>query len=154
MAYHNGSVWPHDNALIAHGLARYGLAEKALQIWTGLFEAGMYFRPAPDAGAVLRLCPRARRGAGPLPGGLRPAGLVGGLGVPALSGLPGPGDQRPRGCKSRFTRPHLPASLGELRIHNLEVAGATVDLLLVRHEHDVGVNVLRRDGDVQIMVVK
>ena len=53
-----------------------------------------------------------------------------------------------------FTRPQLPASLGELRIHNLEVAGATVDLLLVRHEHDVGVNVLRRDGDVQILVVK
>jgi hypothetical protein len=43
---------------------------------------------------------------------------------------------------------------GELRIHNLEVAGATVDLLLVRHEQDVGVNVLRRNGDVQILVVK
>lgn len=52
----------------------------------------------------------------------------------------------------RFTRPQLPASLGELRIHNLEVAGATVDLLLVRHEHDVGVNVLRREGNVEILV--
>jgi hypothetical protein len=41
-----------------------------------------------------------------------------------------------------------------LRIHNLEVAGATVELLLVRHEQDVGVNVLRRNGDVQILVVK
>jgi glycogen debranching enzyme len=53
-----------------------------------------------------------------------------------------------------FTRPQLPASLGELRIHNLEVAGASVDLLLVRHEHDVGVNVLRRDGALQVLVVK
>jgi glycogen debranching enzyme len=53
-----------------------------------------------------------------------------------------------------FTRPRLPASLGELRIHNLEVAGASIDLLLVRHEHDVGVNVLRREGDVQILVVR
>jgi hypothetical protein len=44
--------------------------------------------------------------------------------------------------------------LGELRIHNLEVAGATIDLLLVRHEHDVGVNVLRREGDLRISVVK
>src|SRR5262249_25963438 len=43
MAYHNGSVWPHDNALIAQGLDRYGLGEKALRIWTGLFEAGLYF---------------------------------------------------------------------------------------------------------------
>jgi len=53
-----------------------------------------------------------------------------------------------------FTRPHLPHSLNELRIHNLEVAGATVDLLFVRHQDDCGVNVLRRDGDVQIMVIK
>jgi glycogen debranching enzyme len=53
-----------------------------------------------------------------------------------------------------FTRPCLPASLNELRIHNLEVAGSTVDLLLVRHEYDVGVNVLRREGDVRIMVIK
>jgi hypothetical protein len=47
-----------------------------------------------------------------------------------------------------FTRPHPPISLGELRIHHLEVAGATVDVLLVRHEQDVGVNVLRCNGDV------
>ena len=43
MSYHTGSVWPHDNALIAHGLSRYGLTEKSLQIWNGLFAAGMYF---------------------------------------------------------------------------------------------------------------
>ena len=43
MAYHNGSVWPHDNGLIAQGLARYGMGELSLQIWTGMFEAGRYF---------------------------------------------------------------------------------------------------------------
>jgi hypothetical protein len=53
-----------------------------------------------------------------------------------------------------FTRPQLPASLSELRIHNLQVGDSAVDLLLVRHENDVGVNVLRREGDVQISVVK
>ena len=52
-----------------------------------------------------------------------------------------------------FTRPLLPLSLGELRIHNLEVAGGTVDLLLVRQEHNVGISVLRRDENVQILVV-
>jgi glycogen debranching enzyme len=56
------------------------------------------------------------------------------------------------GAQICFTGPRLPASLGELRIHNLAVAGATVDLLLIRHEHDVGVTVLRRDGDVRIIV--
>jgi len=53
-----------------------------------------------------------------------------------------------------FTRPRLPACLAELRIHNLAVAGSTLDLLLVRHEEDVGVNVLRREGGAQVLVVK
>ncbi|HTC89931.1 MAG TPA: hypothetical protein VK686_16600, partial [Bryobacteraceae bacterium] len=53
-----------------------------------------------------------------------------------------------------FTRPHLPSSLGELRIHNLEVAGATVDLLLNRQEQNVSVDVIRRDGNIQVMVIK
>ncbi|HEV2211701.1 MAG TPA: amylo-alpha-1,6-glucosidase, partial [Verrucomicrobiae bacterium] len=38
MSYHNGSVWPHDNALIACGMARYGLGGYAAGVFTGLFE--------------------------------------------------------------------------------------------------------------------
>ena len=53
-----------------------------------------------------------------------------------------------------FHRPRLPAFLPELRITNLDVAGATVDLLLVRHGDDVGVNVLRRVGDLSVVVAK
>ena len=60
------------------------------------------------------------------------------------------------GCQAQicFTRPQLPAALAELPIHNLEVAGAVIDLQLVRHQHDVGLNVLRREGEVRILVVK
>jgi glycogen debranching enzyme len=153
MAYHNGAVWPHDNALIAYGLARYGLADAALRIWSGLCGAGVYFDlhrmpelfcgfpQAPGEGPVLypvACAPQAWAAASVLM--LFQAGL--GL---AING---------RDRHVSFTRPRLPASLGELRIHNLEVAGATVDLLLVRHENDVGVNVLRREGDVRVTVVK
>jgi hypothetical protein len=53
-----------------------------------------------------------------------------------------------------FSSPHLPAFVGELRVHNLEVVGATIDLRLVRHDEDVGVNVLRREGGIGITVVK
>lgn len=52
-----------------------------------------------------------------------------------------------------FTRPQLPASVGKLWIHNLEVGGATVDLLITRHADDVSVNVLRRTGDVRMMIM-
>jgi glycogen debranching enzyme len=42
-SYHNGSVWPHDNALIAHGLRRYGLLDKANRIAAALLEATPHF---------------------------------------------------------------------------------------------------------------
>jgi glycogen debranching enzyme len=42
MSYHNGSVWPHDTALIAAGFARYGLKSQALQLQEGVFAAAAY----------------------------------------------------------------------------------------------------------------
>jgi glycogen debranching enzyme len=153
MAYHNGSVWPHDNSLIAQGLARYGLGDLALQIWTGMFEASLYFdlHRMPELFCGFPQAP----GEGPTlypvacaPQSWSAASVF--LLFQACLGLEINGPE----AQVYFTRPRLPASLGELRIHNLEVAGATVDLLLIRHEQDVGVNVLRRDGDVEILVVK
>ena len=43
MSYHNGSVWPHDNALIAAGMARYGCTADAAVVLTGLFGASTAF---------------------------------------------------------------------------------------------------------------
>ena len=50
MSYHNGSVWPHDNALIAAGIARYGFRQEAARIFDGLFDASTYveFRRLPE----------------------------------------------------------------------------------------------------------
>jgi glycogen debranching enzyme len=153
MSYHNGSIWPHDNALIALGLARHGMGQEALQIWTGMYEAGCYLELhrmpelfcgfTRDAGEAPILYPVACA-----PQAWAAASVF--LLFQACLGLTinGPAAQ------VFFHRPRLPAALNELRIHNLEVAGATVDLLLVRHEHDVGVDVLRRDGNVQVLVMK
>jgi glycogen debranching enzyme len=152
MSYHNGSVWPHDNALIAHGLARCGFGDLALQIWTGQFEAGTYFdlHRLPELFCGFPQDP----GEGPIaypvacaPQAWSAAAVF--LLFQACLGLTIDGPER----RVYFTRPRLPASLGELRIHNLEVGETTVDLLLRRREHDVAVDVLRRDGDVQLMVV-
>lgn len=153
MSYHNGSVWPHDNALIAQGLARYGLTEMALQIWTGLFEAALYFElhRMPELFCGFPQDP----GEGPIPYPVACAPQAWSAAAvfllfQACLGLriDAPGSQ------IRFRRPRLPASLGELRIHNLAVGGATVDLLLTRHEQDVSLNVLRREGDVRILLEK
>src|SRR5262249_7333913 len=42
MSYHNGSVWPHDNALIALGMARYGLKGAVQRVFEGFFAATQY----------------------------------------------------------------------------------------------------------------
>ena len=153
MSYHNGSVWPHDNALIAQGLARYGLAEPALQIWTGLFEAALHFDSHRMPELFCGFAQDPGEGPVPYPVACAPQAWSAAsvfLLLQACLGL----EINAREARISFTRPQLPASLGELRIHNLEAAGASVDLVLVRHEHDVGVNVLRRDGDLQVLVVK
>ena len=62
MAYHNGSIWPHDNALIAHGTGPLWPGRAGRTNLTGLFEAGMYFELQPDAGAFLWLSPSRAKG--------------------------------------------------------------------------------------------
>ena len=111
----------------------------------------MIVRTVARAHALTSCC--AGGGAGAVPGGVYPQAWAAAsvlLLFQACLGLEVNGPE----AQICFTRPQLPASLGELRIHNLEVAGSMVDLLLVRHAYDVGVNVLRRDGDVQVLVVK
>ncbi len=43
MSYHNGSVWPHDNAICAAGLMRYGFVKEAQQVFAGILEAAEWF---------------------------------------------------------------------------------------------------------------
>jgi glycogen debranching enzyme len=151
MAYHNGSVWPHDNALIAWGLARHGLGAAAAQIWSGLLAAGMHF----DLNRMPELfCGFSRDpGEGPIPYPVAcaPQAWAAASVFLLLQACLGLQISAPN-HQIHFHRPCLPASLQELRIHNLQVAGTAVDLLLVRHDEGIGVNVLRRDGDIRITV--
>jgi glycogen debranching enzyme len=153
MSYHNGSVWPHDNALIALGLDRYRQKKAVLEITTGLFDASLFMD-------LLRLpelfCGFPRRdGSGPTlypvacaPQAWSAAAVY--LLVQSCLGMSISGPQ----AQICFSYPVMPGFLRELRIHNLQVGAASVDLLLQRHDNDVGINVLRRNGDVAIHMVK
>ncbi len=88
MSYHDGSIWPHDNSLIAAGMARYGMTDHAEKVFEGLFAAATYHGPAAVAGAVLRLPAPLRRRPHALSRRLFPAGLGCGHAVPAAAGLP------------------------------------------------------------------
>lgn len=43
VSYHNGSVWPHDSAIVATGLMRYGFVAEAKQLARGIFDAAAHF---------------------------------------------------------------------------------------------------------------
>lgn len=151
MGYHVGSVWPHDNALIASGLARYGLSTEVARIFTGLFEAALHF----DLNRVPELfCGFPREaGQGPIlypvacaPQAWSAASVF--LMLQSCLGL----KIHARESRVSFIRPFLPAFLSGVRIMNLRVGDASADLHVVRHADDVTVNVLRRAGDIDVGV--
>ena len=152
MAYHNGSVWPHDNALIALGLARYGLNARVPEILEGLFDASlsMDLQRMPEL-----FCGFKRRpGEGPIlyPVACAPQSWAAGSIFMLLEACLGMNIDASR-RQIVFHRPSLPESLGTVGIMGLTVGGASVDLVLERHAHNVGINVLRREGDLEIMTL-
>jgi len=153
MAYHNGSVWPHDNALIAAGFSRYGFRDLVVRLLEGMKDASVAvdMRRLPEL-----ICGFPRRpGEGPTqyPVACAPQAWASGAVFMLLSAALGLSVD---GCANEITlsRPVLPATVPLLRVTGLPVGGGSVDLLLENHPHDVGVTVLRRDGDVRVTVVK
>jgi glycogen debranching enzyme len=153
MSYHNGSIWPHDNALVAAGLARYGLTAAAGRIMAAMFDLS----EAVDLHRLPELiCGFHRRGGESptlYPVACAPQAWAAGavyLLLQACLGLSIDAAER----RVSFSRAVLPDTIDWLRIMNLSVADASVDLLLTRHTYDVGVTVLRRDGDLEIVAVK
>ena len=153
MAYHNGSVWPHDNALIAAGMASYGFKQGALKILNGLFDASLFLElhRLPEL-----LCGFSRRpGEGPTlyPVACSPqtwSSVAVFLLLQSCLGL------RIEATRARlsFSQPVLPSFLEHIEMKNLRIGDAAVDLSLEGHSKDVGINILRRDGRVEIVVTK
>src|SRR5262249_25369968 len=143
MSYHNGSVWPHDNALIASGLARYGYKSAVLELLSGMFDASRYvelhrmpelfcgFFPSPGEGPTL------------YPVACAPQAWAAGavfLLLQAALGL----EVRALENKLIFSHPLLPPFLREVHITNLKVGSEAIDLVLQRHAHHVGISVMRK----------
>jgi glycogen debranching enzyme len=153
MAYHNGSVWPHDNALIAMGLARYGETRRALELFEGIYHLALNvdLRRLPELFCGFKRLP----GQGPVlyPQACSPQAWAAGavfLLLQACLGLTI--DARLK--QVRFCHPVLPPFLDEVNVRNLRVADASIDLTVNRYPTDVGVNVLRRAPEIEVVVVK
>lgn len=149
MSYHNGSVWPHDNAVIALGLARYGLTAHVERLFCGLFEAAGYMdlRRLPEL-----FCGFSRAsGSGPTlyPVACSPQAWSSAAPFALLQACLGL-ELDHRAAEIRFRRPRLPAFLDEVTLRSLCIGGGRMDIQLRRHAHDVAVNVLKKEGDARV----
>ncbi len=153
MSYHNGSVWPHDNALIAMGLARYGHKAEVLTIFQGLAEAAIYdeFRRLPEL--FCGFTRRRRRGPTAYPVACSPQAWAAAAPfalVAAATGLVLDHDDHVV-C---LTHPALPQFLDDLLLRDVRVAGSRLDLRLSRTGDDVTTAVARREGKAALVIVK
>jgi glycogen debranching enzyme len=151
MSYHNGSVWPHDNALIGWGLSHYGHQEPCVRLLSGLYDASLNF----DLHRLPELfCGFHRRadGGGPTryPVACAPQAWASGAMYLLLSACMGMTIRAPE-KKIVFANPALPANLDELRVTGLRVGDATVDFLLERHARGIAVDVVHKDGELEIV---
>ena len=152
MSYHNGSIWPHDNALIAAGLSLHGLKKHVAKVFEATFAAATYMelRRLPELYCGFR----RRRGAGPTlyPVACSPQAWASGslfMMIEAALGL----EFDPLARTIRFRNPHLPASFDQIVLRGLGVGDARVDVELRRTGANVSMRVVRNRGAAQVSMV-
>ncbi|WP_178087615.1 amylo-alpha-1,6-glucosidase [Methylacidimicrobium cyclopophantes] len=152
MSYHNGSVWPHDNSLIALGLARYGLSAELRKLAEGLFCALDYLE---DHRLPELFCGFPRRPASApvrYPIACRPQGWASGSLFALLAACLGIRFHA-EVEEIRFEKPVLPIQVEDLLLHGLTLKKSSVDVLFRSHIRDVAMNVVRRRGGVSVVLV-
>ncbi|MBV8927221.1 MAG: amylo-alpha-1,6-glucosidase [Bradyrhizobium sp.] len=152
MSYHNGSIWPHDNALIALGLARYGLKHSVEHVFKGLFDAATYMdlRRLPELFCGFRR--EKHRGPTLYPVACAPQAWASATPFTLLEASLGLEFDAER-SEIRLRNPRLPAFLNEVILRELQLGSSTIDLRIRRHGDDVSMEVLRRRGEIQVSIV-
>lgn len=153
MSYHNGSVWPHDVAIIAYGLSQYGFQEEANQLMTSLFDASLFI----DLQRLPELyCGFERRqGEGPTayPVACSPqAWSVAAVFLLLKSCLRIDIDAIEK--KITFNNPELPPYLKNVQIDNLKLCDQNCAIELHRYRKDVSISIIDKPADWQIMIIK
>jgi glycogen debranching enzyme len=152
MSYHNGSIWPHDNALIADGLGGYGSKEGARTIFEALVRATTYMdhRRTPELYCGFR----RRRGRGPTlyPGACSPQAWASGASFHLFQAMLGL--EFDHGTRQIIlNNPVIPAFAGDVTIRNLSLGDARADIVIRKTGSAISLQVLRTTGDVQVSLV-
>jgi glycogen debranching enzyme len=152
MSYHNGSIWPHDNALIALGMAHYGFKQSIETLFDGLFRAGGYMehRRLPELFCGFR----RQKGHGPTlyPVACMPQAWASATPFAFLGACLGL-EFDPFAGEIRLNNPHLPPFLEEVKLRNLQLGNSRVDLRVRRDNRAVSLETPHVDGGIRVSVV-
>ena len=151
LSYHNGSVWPHDNGIIAAGMARYGHREFAGRVLMSLLDlsAAVELQRLPEL-----ICGVNRReGQGPTlyPVACSPQAWAAGAVFMLLQACLGVTID----AKSRrivFDRPYLPQGIPQLSVRDLRIDGNRISLFMERDTGPVRIQVVEKHGEVAVVV--
>jgi glycogen debranching enzyme len=149
MSYHNGSVWPHDNAIVAAGLKRYGFTQATEAIALALLDAAVASRESrlPEL-----FCGFRRRSTSPFvhyPVACRPQAWAAAVPFMILQALLGISANAPEGVLS-INDPRLPEWLGKLEVRDLKVGSSQVSLSFSRDDDRTSFSLVGKEGDVRV----
>ena len=150
IGYHLGTIWPHDNGICAAGFVRYGLHDEARKVAGAMLEATAHFREV----RIPELFCGFERSSSPLPVPYPVACSPQAWAAASLFHLVSSAlGMRPdaRAKRLELISPSLPDWLPDLRIRNLSVGEALVDLA-VGLNGSISVEVLRRNGQLDVIV--
>jgi glycogen debranching enzyme len=153
MSYHNGSIWPHDNALIALGLAQYGFQKEALKVMSALFDASLFIDMQRLPELYCGFERRVNEGPTAYPVACSPQAWSVAtvflllqaclrIEINALEKTIG------------FIKPELPRYLDKITITNLKTGNDYCDFELYRNKYDVGFHFMRKPADWEVIIKK
>jgi glycogen debranching enzyme len=151
MSYHNGSVWPHDNALIAAGMSRYGCRAEAARVLGGLFDASTFIdlKRLPELFCGF---PRVRsHGPTFYPVACSPQAWAAGATLSLIQSCLGLGFD-PAAGQILFDRPMLPGFVDALTLRQLRLPQGQIDIALAKAGDQAAAHVIARNGQVSALV--
>jgi glycogen debranching enzyme len=146
MSYHRGSVWPHDNSLIAFGMAGYGYKQEASAILSALFEASLHFREYRLPELFCGNQRHHRDDPVQYPVSCSPQAWASGTPIVILTALLGLKPDASGGELS-IVNPRLPEFLTFLEVRDLSVGKSWLDLDFIRQGDRTSCRVVSRRGE-------
>jgi glycogen debranching enzyme len=152
LSYHNGSVWPHDNSIVANGMAKYGSKKMAGQVLLALLDLSseVELRRLPELFCGLKR--RPTEGPTLYPVACSPQAWAAAAPFLILEGCLGITLQADRG-RIVFDRPFLPEGIPQLSIRGLRCGKVTADLLLERRNDSVLVHLENKQDNIEIVTI-